>query len=142
VYKLFATVLALTAAGCATPYQSGTFSLTGGFYESVGPGRLEKIAFSGNGFINADTVEQYTLYRCAEAAKSRNKSHFLIFDSLIQASIGKPSERPNVGSVGGKPTGFAFVLFLDGPQPGARETDKVLRELEAVVKQNQTEPKS
>lgn len=132
--KLFIPVFSLIAAGCATTYQSGASSFTGGFYETPGPGRLEKVAFSGNGFISAKTVEQYALYRCAEKAKSMDKKYFVLYDSLIQAGRRSAAKGPTVGSVDGKPTAFAFVLYLDVPQAGAFDTDKVLKELDAVVK--------
>lgn len=140
--KLLAAFVALVLAGCATPYQSGTYSFTGGFYQSPEVGHLEKIAFSGNGFISPQKIEQYTLYRCAEVAKSKNKSHFMLYGSLIEASVGKSADRPTVGSVGGKPTGFAFVLFLDTVEPGSKETDVVLKELEPVIKASQPADKS
>lgn len=135
MFKKFLLVLfAVSVTGCATAYQSGTFSLTGGHYQSSGPGSLEKVTFSGNGFIDSTKVQQFALYRCAEIAKEKNKPYFLIFDSLMAASIPKPSDMPNVGLVGGKPTAFAFLLLLDGPRAGAKETGKVLSELATVVK--------
>jgi len=138
--KLLLVWFAVSVTGCATAYQSGTFSFTGGHYQSSGPGSLEKVAFSGNGFIDSTKVQQFALYRCAEIAKEKNKPYFLIFDSLMAASIPKPSDMPNVGLVGGKPTAFAFMLLLDGPRAGAKETRKVLSELEAVVKPANTAP--
>jgi hypothetical protein len=141
--KLLALMIVLLTAGCGTPYQSaGGLSMTGGFYESPGAGKMEKIEFSGNGFITPKTVEQYTLYRCAEVAKSKNKSHFIIYGSLIDAAQKYYAESPTVGMVGGKPTGFAFVLFLDAPEVGSKETEKVLSELESVVKQKPAAAKS
>lgn len=138
--RFLLVLFAASATGCATAYQSGSFSLTGGHYQSSGPGALEKVTFSGNGFIDSTKVQQFALYRCAEIAKEKNKPYFLIFDSLIAASIPKPSDMPNVGIVGGKPVAFAFMLLLDGPRVGAKETRKVLSELEAVVKPANSAP--
>jgi hypothetical protein len=141
--KLFALVLVLLTAGCATPYQSGGgLSLSGGFVQAPDVGKMEKIAFFGNGFISPKTVEQYTMYRCAEVAKSRNKPHFIVYATLIDAAKNMPSEKPTVGVVGGKPAGFAFVLFLDAPEAGSKETEQVLLELGSVVKQSPTSAKT
>ena len=140
--KLSAIALSLAAFGCATPYQGGTNSLTGGFHEKPAAGKLERITFFGNGYIDAKTVEIYTLYRCAEVAKSRNKSHFFIYENLIHAAQGRPSELPTIGVVGNKPAGVAFVIYLDHPEPGAKETQKVLSELGPTIKKSQPEAKS
>lgn len=128
---------ALTA--CATGYQSS--GLTGGYEQTPGPGPLEKVTFYGNGYIDAATVQKYALYRCAEVAKEKHKPYFLMFDNLVSASANKPSALPTVGTVGQKPMAFAFVLVLDAPQKTAKETDKVLKEFEAVVKQKETQAK-
>nr|WP_315480446.1 hypothetical protein [uncultured Rhodoferax sp.] len=120
----------------------GGFSLTGGFYETPGAGKMEKITFGGNGYIAPKTVEQYTLYRCAEVARAKNKRHFLIYGTLVDAARKMPADMPTIGMVGGKPTGFAFVLFLDAPEPGSKETEKVLQELAAVVKPSPAPKKS
>jgi hypothetical protein len=141
--KLWALIPVVLMAGCATPYQDvGGFSLTGGFYETPGAGKMEKITFGGNGYIAPKTVEQYTLYRCAEVARSKNKNHFLIYGTLVDAARKMPADMPTIGMVGGKPTGFAFVLFLDAPEPGSKETEKVLLELAAVVKPSPAPKKS
>jgi hypothetical protein len=120
--------------GCATGYQSHGFS--GGYNEISGPGRLEQIVFSGNGFANAKTIQQYALYRCAEVAKEKNKRYFMIFDSLVAASVGKTVAIPPIVVPGSKPVAAAFVLFLDSPRPNAIETEKTLHDLGFVKKNN------
>lgn len=117
--------------GCATQYQSS--GLTGGHYESAAPGKLQKVNFSGNGFIAPDTVQKYALYRCAEVAKKSGKSHFVIYDSLLAAAIDRPASMPRVGSVGNKPMAYAFMLLVDAPRSGSKETQAVLDELDPVV---------
>lgn len=129
---LLASTLALSA--CATSYTSN--GLFGGYRDYAGPGKLEKVDFHGNGFISADQVQKFALYRCAEIAKQKNKPFFLIYDNLFSAARGMPSELPVVGSVGSKPNASAFVLVLDGPRAGAFETDKVLQDLQPLVKPN------
>lgn len=143
--KLLLLIAVMALAACATPYQSG--GLAGGYYQTQGPGQLLKVTFSGNGYIKSDAVQQYALYRSAEVAKEKKKPYFIIYETLLAASVGKPSELPTVGIVGNKPTAFAFVLFLDSPQPGAKDTDKTLAEIGEVIKQNEqkqqkTQPKS
>lgn len=128
----FIALVSIALGGCATAYQSG--GITGGYYQVSGPGSLEKITFSGNGYISAETVQQYALYRSAEAAKEKNKPYFIIYESLLAAAANKPSEKPGVGAIGNKPMAVAFVLMLDKPQEGAKETAKVLKDLDAVVK--------
>ena len=132
--KLVSLAMLAMLCGCATSYQSS--GLTGGHFEVSGYGWLQKVGFSGNGYIDAQTVQQYALYRCAEIAREKKKPYFLIYDSLVAASLGKTATIPAVGSVGNKPTAVAFVLFVDAPQPGALETEKTLRDLSDVVKKN------
>ena len=127
-------------AGCATGYQGA--GLTGGHFQRHGPGPLEKITFSGNGFVDAVTIQKYALYRCAEATKEKGKKYFVIYDTLVAASMDKAASLPNIGSIGNKPIAFAFVLMLDAPRDGAMETGKVLKELDAFVKQKNSQLKS
>lgn len=138
------TIVGLCTAvcACATPYQSIAHSYTGGFLDGLRVGKLEKISFYGNGYIDATTVGTYTLYRCAEVAKSKGKPYFLLYENLYRASLAWPSESPTIGVVGSKPAGIAFVLFLDHPAPGAKETQKVLMELGPAINKAPAEVKS
>ena len=124
-------VAGIALSGCATQYQST--GLTGGHHESAAPGKLQKVNFSGNGFIAADTVQKYALYRCAEVAQKSRKPHFVIYDSLVAAALDRPASMPRVGSVGNKPMAYAFMLVLDAPRSGSKETQAVLDELHPVV---------
>jgi hypothetical protein len=137
--KIFCLFVLGILSACATGYQSN--SLTGGYDQTPGPGSLEKISFYGNGYVDAATVQKYALYRCAEVAKEKKKPYFLMFDSLVSASVNKSAALPTVGTVGKHPMAFAFVLMLDAPQKGAMGTEKVLKELEPVVKQKQDQAK-
>ena len=128
-----ATAIGLAAlSGCATQYQG--VGVTGGHFEANGPGKLVKVTFSGNGFITADKVQQYAMYRCAEVAQQGGRAHFVIYDSLMAAAAEQPSRQPRVGTLGGKPTAFAFLLPLDAPRAGSLETKAVLAELEPAVR--------
>lgn len=130
--RWLATLVACAAmTGCATQYQSSGW--TGGHQESAAPGKLAKVNFDGNGYIAADTVQKYALYRCAELARSQGKPHFVIYDSLLSAAFDRPSSLPRVGTVGNKPSAFAFMLVLDQPRAGSKETQSVLDQLDSVV---------
>jgi hypothetical protein len=119
------------ATGCATTYQSQ--GLTGGHRETAGPGRLQKVTFSGNGYIHADKVQDFALYRCAELAQQQGKPHFIIYDSLRAAAAEAPSKLPRVGILDNKPSAFAFLLTLDQPRAGAKSTQQVLDTLYSAV---------
>jgi len=126
-----ALAVCLVLGGCATQYQSSGF--TGGHAESKAPGKLQKVNFYGNGFIASDTVQKFALYRCAELAHAGGKPHFLIYDSLMAAALDRPADLPRVGAVGNKPSAFAFMLLLDAPRAGSKQTQTVLDELDPVV---------
>lgn len=126
--------LAAALSGCATQY--GGSGLTGGHTERAGPGKLQKVDFHGNGFISADLVQKYALYRCAELAKQKGKPHFVIYESLFAAALDRPSATPRVGTLGNKPSATAFMLLLDAPRAGSKETQAVMDEIEPVIKAN------
>jgi len=118
---------------CATGYQSGEWSYTGGFYESEAPGKLIKITFAGNGYIDSDTAEAYTLYRCAEYTKEQGGSHFVVYKSLFDAAQDKRSLNIALGSIGGKPSNFAYILLRNEPEEGALEASKIMEKYQKVV---------
>lgn len=117
--------------GCATPYSSS--GLTGGFSQEPVNDRLVKVNFFGNGYITADRVQTFALYRCAEMAREARKPYFTLYDSLQTAARNLPSEKPRVGTLGGKPIAFAFIALQDAPSAGAREASAVLAELGPLV---------
>ncbi len=121
----------LLLSACATSYQS--MGMTGGHLEQKGPGALEMVAFSANGYTKPELAQKYALYRCAELAKARHKPFFLMYSSLVAAARNDATETPRVGQVQNKPTATAFVLMLDGPKPGAHNTDDVLADLKKVI---------
>jgi len=127
----FLLLAAVLLSGCATPYQS--VGLTGGHLEQKGPGNLQMVAFSANGFTSAELAQKYALYRCAELAKGKNKPFFMMYNSLIGAATNRPSDTPRVGKALNKPIATAFVLLLDGPRPGAHNTDDVMSDLRSVI---------
>lgn len=127
-----ALVVSLMLTGCATQYQSS--GLTGGHMESIGPGHLQRIDFSGNGYSDASKMRVFALYRAAEAAQAQHKPYFVIYDSLLSAARNRPSEMPRVGSIGGKPWAYAFVKYHEVSVDGANETAVVLKKYAEAVK--------
>ena len=113
--------------GCATPYSSS--GLTGGFFQERVNDRLVKVNFVGNGYITADRVQTFALYRCAEMARDAKKPYFTLYDGLLAAARDLPSEKPRVGTLGGKPIAFAFIALQDAPSVGAHEASAVLAAL-------------
>jgi hypothetical protein len=131
IATLSAILMATGLAACSTTYSPpGT---AGGPTPVSGPGPLDRVGFEGNIYTPADTVQKFALYRCAELARSRGKSHFLLYDSLVNAAMEHPSPLPRVGTVGSKPSASAFMLALDTPRTGSRATQAVLDELAPFV---------
>ncbi|MRX27367.1 hypothetical protein [Kangiella sp. HZ709] len=132
--KIIIIFIFLLLNGCATPYQSsGLFSWSGGFDETPGPGKLTKVYFSGNGFIEHETAKIYALYRSAEYTKEQGKSFFQMYTSLINASKDITSDTVMLGSVGGKPTAFAYVLLLENPNENSLNADEVIEKYNHIV---------
>lgn len=137
VRLLFILTVALMLGACATPYQENTaLAYTGGYSDAPGPGHLEYVVFNGNGFVKPSTIQKYTLYRCAELAKLKHKAYFAIYSNLTEAALETPSAMPMIGSVGKKPVGSAYVLFLDKHIPGAKKTTKVLTTLKPFIEKS------
>ena len=122
---------ALLMSGCATQYQS--VGLTGGHFEAKGPGKLEFVTFSANGYTSAALAQNYALYRCAEVAQAHNKPFFLMYDSLANAARERPGSMPRVGQALNKPVATAFILLLDAPRPGVHDTRATLDDLRDVI---------
>jgi hypothetical protein len=135
--RTFCFKLCLTAAAalflgaCATPY--GSTGLAGGYSQTRVNDELTKVDFYGNGFITADKIQMFALYRCAEVARDAKKPHFVLYDSLTAAARDLPAEQPRVGTLGGKPVAFALLSLQDNPRKGSQETSAVLARLKPLV---------
>ena len=123
--------LLVALAGCGTPYKS--VGVAGGHMVSPAPGKLEQVSFSGNGFSNAEKIQKYALYRCAEHAQTKGKMHFVIYESLVDAVLDRPADLPRVGSLGPFPRAVAFILLLDEPRYGSKQTRLVIKDLEPLI---------
>lgn len=115
--RLFLPLLAaMLLGGCATGYHDAAnpiLGYTGGYWDAPGPGQLIKVGFSGNGFIKKEQVGIYVLYRCAEVAQSHGKDYFVMYDNLPAAILDKRSAERNVGTLGGKPSAYVYILLRD-----------------------------
>lgn len=134
-YKKIAVIaLTMLMGGCATAYQkNNAWSLTGGFSESEAPGKLTKIAFSGNAYISLETASKFTLYRCAEFAKEKNFSHFILYESLSHAAIGKPSDSVIKGVLGEAPFTSTYILLRNSGGPGTWNAEIILKTHHDIV---------
>lgn len=135
-------LVCLISTGCATSYQSGAFSYTGGYYEVVVNDKITKVVFSGNGFLENETAATYTLFRCAEIAQKQNKPYFLMYDSVNMASFGKTTQEVTRGSIGGKPVTYTYMQAVDKKRDGAISTEEILKQLEESKKRSQQAKKS
>lgn len=79
------TILALTlaASSCATSY--GAKGLFGGFEEMRIDSSTMRVHFQGNGYTSKQTVETYTLLRCAELTRANGFDWFLVVDGGTEA---------------------------------------------------------
>lgn len=126
----------LGLSGCATTYHSARnpiLGITGGYWDEPGPGQLEKVGFSGNGYSGRDTVVPYIMYHCAELAEQRHKPYFRIYHTLVDAIRDKPIEEAAVDRVGSDLGGWVFVLFDDAQEPGDISTRSALSKYGQVV---------
>lgn len=139
--RILATAfLALALTGCATGYHSATnplLGLTGGYWDQKGPGSLIKVGFSGNGFIDRDKVATYLLYRSAEVAQREGGTHFLFYTSLPDAVADKRSSERSVGTLGGKPATYAYILLAQADEAQALSAAEVIARLGPQVKPKQ-----
>ena len=116
----------------STPYVDSAGSLFG-YQSATGPGKLERVMFSANVHTGAEKTQQFALYRCAELANIKAKPYFVIYESLTDAIQDRPAVLPRVGVLGNFPSASAFMLPLDEPRHGSKETARVLEELESLV---------
>ena len=123
----------LLSVGCATPYQSGALSFTGGHNAVTGPGKLVRIDFAGNGFIDNETAEIYAYYRCAEYTKEQGKNFFLLYGSLTDAAKDKRGNKVSLGLVGSKPVAYAYILLRDEPESLYKYPESIIKKNHFLV---------
>lgn len=118
--------------GCATAYQSGQFSYTGGYIDLPVNDQMRKVVFYANGFTGVETAVKYARFRCAELAEAAGKPYFIMYPSLEDAAIGRTSRVPSAGNIGNKPAAYAFLTLSDESKLGSIKTSEVIEELRAM----------
>ena len=80
---LLTLALLASLGSCATSY--GSKGLFGGFEEMRIDGNTMRVHFQGNGYTSKQTVETYTLMRCAELTQENGFDWFLVVDDDTEA---------------------------------------------------------
>lgn len=109
-------IAATMLSACATGYHDASnpiLGYTGGYWDAPGPGQLLKVGFSGNGFSKKEQVGTYLLYRCAEVAADHGKDYFVMYENLPAAIRDRRSTERVVGTLGGKPNAYVYILLRD-----------------------------
>jgi hypothetical protein len=137
MWKMLAVLAVLLLGGCATGYQDASnplLGMFGGYWEQKAPGKLVKVGFGGNSFVERSRVGTYLLYRCAEIAQREKSSYFVMYESLPSAIRDQRSSERIVQTIGGKPAAYVYILLASEASPGALETQEVLNRLGQEVK--------
>ena len=125
-------LLAVSISGCATGYHSANnpiLGLTGGYWDRAGPGSTIKVGFAGNGYISRDKVGTYVLFRCAEVAKREGGTHFVLYQTLMDAVDDRRSSERAVSTIGGKPTTYVSIWVVKADERDALAVDDVIARL-------------
>jgi hypothetical protein len=78
-------LIALSIAGCATPYQSDGFS--GGFRETQLAPDVYRVSFHGNAYTSNDRVQDFALLRAADLTLHSGGRYFAVVASADQSSM-------------------------------------------------------
>lgn len=129
--RIFVVVIALTLiGGCATSYHAySDFKFIGasdGYWDAKGPGKLFKVGFVGNNYLEKDKLTEYLLYRCAEIAKQEGGSYFLAYDTLPLAVAGKLIKTTSSTTVKFNPSGFLYILPISDNEENALSVERLL----------------
>ena len=115
--RVLMPLMAVTMLGaCATGYHDASnpiLGYAGGYWDAPGPGQLLKVGFSANGFSKKEQVGTYLLYHCAEVAESHGKNYFAMYANLPAAILDRRSTERIVGTLGGKPSAYVYILPRD-----------------------------
>ncbi len=82
IKSLFAVGIIILFGGCATAYQDGKGTFTGGWYVKQMEGDIYRVVFSGNGYTSRETAQTYWLYRSAELALEKGYDGFKILSHI------------------------------------------------------------
>jgi len=137
---LMAVLAALLLSGCATGYHSASNPLlgwTGGYWDQPGPGQTIKVGFAGNSIIEADKVSTYLMYRSAEVTQREGGTHFVLYRNLPDAVRDVRSTEKSTGTLGGKPTNYAYIWIVPATERDAIDAADILRRLGPEVRATQ-----
>jgi hypothetical protein len=85
-------LMSLLVSACVTPYAPK--GLLGGFSDMALAPDIYKVTFNGNGYTSQDTVQSYTLRRCAEIAVNHGFNYFILLagnSSVERGYISSPT---------------------------------------------------
>lgn len=104
--KFIVLALFLSLVGCATGYQSGLGSTSGGFYEERIAENNYIVRFNGNGFTSDEIAYDYALLRAVEIGYELGFSFMLLNGSkdtgtTTKGSMTLPQTSTTSGFVGG-----------------------------------------
>jgi hypothetical protein len=125
-------VLAVVAAGCATPYQDMGF--LGGVAAHQMTADTYRITARGNEYTRGTTIQDYTALKAAETTKAAGATHFLII-SAADASRTSYNATHGYGHTSvsssirpGQDTYIRVLTVPSGlaPPPGAVSADEII----------------
>ncbi|MEM1438406.1 MAG: PDZ domain-containing protein [Pseudomonadota bacterium] len=79
--SLVAGLAVIMLSGCATPYGSGSSSLTGGYYDEQLEHNTFKVTFSANGYTSSERASDLAIMRACELALSKGFNYVVVFDA-------------------------------------------------------------
>lgn len=95
-----ASMILVTAGGCATTYQPKGFS--GGFSETMLAPDVARIRFNGNGYTSGERAQDFALLRAAEVMLGSDLPYFAVLDEKTDTKIGtytSPGTSTTTGTV-------------------------------------------
>jgi hypothetical protein len=154
--RLLSVLLCAGLLGCGTPYQDMGFR--GGVAAEQVSADVYRIKARGNGYTDQSTVQDYTLLKAAETAKSAGASHFQLIsagDASSQSIVTTPGTAstsvigntalttysPGSTDVFIKPGQDTYVRVLrlaagQSPPSGALSADEIIRYVGGRVKRS------
>jgi hypothetical protein len=83
-FYLFAITAAMFVSGCATSYQSTSF--TGGYSETQLAPDVFRVYFRGNGYTSGERAQDFALLRAADLCSQHDFAYFAVLDENSSTS--------------------------------------------------------
>jgi hypothetical protein len=83
-FYLFAVTAAMFVSGCATSYQSTSF--TGGYSETQLAPDVFRVYFRGNGYTSGERAQDFALLRAADLCSQHSFAYFAVLDENSSTS--------------------------------------------------------